>query len=436
MDIDLDFDMDFHDNVDSFMANEDESVRHVDYDPVAVEEAEMALLATTLASSKIEAVHRNITKREMALNTFDSYISSLENSLESLDSYGDASQGISQEAADVLNISVESICEVIGFSDNSIMPSVESYEYESDRANATEVALEAIRDKATNLATGIRNVLKAIMRKIKQMITSFMNNAESISKGAASLLSKVNDLEGKPTGKLPEKFNKVFAGTDPKKALGSANDLLSSSSKVVRRLSDGHKALTKMAESGNVKSFLSVMNDAANAAGASNDDSIVKGLKVKLGLTEKSEFKAKTISGLINGKAMSIAVNTKTEKDAKWFFKSSIVKNESVKADDQEVLSVREMKGVLKSISKLDKGAFKDILEAVSKLEKSYDKVLADQINTARSAEESTSAVSAAVRDVSKASQSLAVGSISNYSKTASAVMSAVKASMKTAESK
>jgi hypothetical protein len=106
----------------------------------------------------------------------------------------DSGEGMSEDAAQVAQVVVESICNRLGIaSSRSLMPAIESFGSSNTRLSATKIAIEGIGDTIKRIWEGIKRVVKNLWEKIKGFFARFFASTEKVKKAADAMRKKAKE---------------------------------------------------------------------------------------------------------------------------------------------------------------------------------------------------------------------------------------------------
>lgn len=151
---------------------------------------------------EIEELNDGVDSAVSDLDTLEQIEGKMEESVES-------GEGISEDAAEIAEIAIESIGRRLGIPMN-VMPAMESFGSSSSRKRATQIALEGIGDTIKKIWTYIRDGFKRMWTSIKDFFGRFFENSEKVRKQAEALRKTANERAG---WNVKEKDVKVGAST-------------------------------------------------------------------------------------------------------------------------------------------------------------------------------------------------------------------------------
>ncbi len=115
-------------------------------------------------------------------------------------------EGMSEDAAAIATVAIESIRERIGMKRKSGVPSLETFKTPRARAEATRIALEAgVMDTLKAIWQKIVEICKAIWNKIKEYFAKLFKNYDGLKAHLERLKAKAEALTTETEGKTLEK---------------------------------------------------------------------------------------------------------------------------------------------------------------------------------------------------------------------------------------
>lgn len=108
-------------------------------------------------------------------------------------------EGLSEQAAEITEVAIESIHARLGIS-KRVMPSMESFGSTNSRIAATRIAIEGFKETVVRIWKAIIDGVKSIIQKIKDFFMKFFDNSAKVKKLAESLKAKVNEIKSKKAG--------------------------------------------------------------------------------------------------------------------------------------------------------------------------------------------------------------------------------------------
>lgn len=105
-------------------------------------------------------------------------------------------EGLSEQAAEITEVAIESIHARLGIS-KRVMPSMESFGSSNSRVAATRIAVEGFKETVVRIWKAIVDGVKSIIQKIKDFFMKFFDNSAKVKKLAESLKTKVNEIKAK-----------------------------------------------------------------------------------------------------------------------------------------------------------------------------------------------------------------------------------------------
>ena len=109
---------------------------------------------------------------------------------------GSSGEGLSPEAAQLAQVSVESISRRLGIFGTTGIPSAEGFGSKNSRAAATRLASESIWSKLKQIWKAIVAAFKNMWTKLKAFVRSIFGGAERLQARAEKMLAKVNETKG------------------------------------------------------------------------------------------------------------------------------------------------------------------------------------------------------------------------------------------------
>lgn len=111
----------------------------------------------------------------------------------------DEGEGLPEEAAEIAEVAVESICRRLGISNTKIIPAMESFGSKHSRLSATKIAIESIGDTLKKIWEAIKAAFIRVWDKIKTFFIGFTKNTQALSNHLDDLKKRVIDLEDSKT---------------------------------------------------------------------------------------------------------------------------------------------------------------------------------------------------------------------------------------------
>lgn len=105
-------------------------------------------------------------------------------------------EGLSEQAAEITEVAIESIHARLGIS-KRVIPSLESFGSSNSRVAATRIAIEGFKETVVRIWKAIVDAVKTIIQKIKDFFAKFFDNSAKVKKLAESLKSKINEIKSK-----------------------------------------------------------------------------------------------------------------------------------------------------------------------------------------------------------------------------------------------
>ena len=111
----------------------------------------------------------------------------------------DEGEGLPEEAAEIAEVAVESICRRLGISNTKIIPAMESFGSKHSRLSATKIAIESIGDTLKKIWEAIKAAFIRVWDKIKAFFIGFTKNTQALSNHLDDLKKRVIQLEDSKT---------------------------------------------------------------------------------------------------------------------------------------------------------------------------------------------------------------------------------------------
>lgn len=271
------------------LENEDVAAAAGEFDPTAVPMAEVEKEVGTIVT-EAEEINQVIQASE---ETSDSA-----NTLQQVQGVAqaavDSGQGLSEDAAQVAQVVVESICNKLGIRNSyRLMPATESFGSSNTRLSATKIAVEGIGDVIKKIWEGIKRVVKSLWEKIKLFFARFFANVDKVRKANDALLAKVRTYAGKSIetntfqnsglfkmfGHSRSGENKAGAAKkfEPELILKNHTGLTGATGGFVKALQDAATAAVTAVEG--LKTAISVKGSAAKTADSTVTDKVTVAMK-------------------------------------------------------------------------------------------------------------------------------------------------------------
>ena len=178
--------------------------------------------------------------------------------------------GLSEDAAKVAEVAVESICARLGYKPaKKIVPALESFGSSSSRLEATRYAMETIGGTISRIWQAIKDFFKNIWNKLKEFWARLFDGATKLKNRAIKVQEKVTNAVDKNhvvnTDKKinASKYCAAFEVTDGNKALDAAEEILKRHSEnigvIKTAASDFTKSLDTLAKVDSVNGINKVM---------------------------------------------------------------------------------------------------------------------------------------------------------------------------------
>lgn len=179
---------------------------------------------------------------DTAIETAEADAGTLENIQEVMADSVESGEGLSEDAAKIAEVAIESICARMGIQNKQkVMPSVESFGSKSSRVLATKLAMESVMDTIKTIWNNILKAIKWVFEKIKSVFLSLTKSRSSLLKHLEALQGQVKAFDGAEGAKTVT-GSAVKAFTIGGKADAStAHKVLGDSSKVIKNMGTGAK---------------------------------------------------------------------------------------------------------------------------------------------------------------------------------------------------
>ena len=173
-------------------------------------EGQVAQAEVTEAEGDVEELVEAVEEAVDAIEEVEEISEVAENSIE-------AGDGLTEEAAEIVEVAVESICNRLGYKPaKRIIPAMESFGATSSRLDATKYALEGFKETITKIWEGIKAFFARIGDTLKALWNKLFDAATKTRNRAASLIKNLREVhednlvagEGKiKVGKFQVAFN-------------------------------------------------------------------------------------------------------------------------------------------------------------------------------------------------------------------------------------
>lgn len=282
----------------------------------------------------------------------------------------ESGEGISETAAEIAQIAVESMQRRLGIK-AAKMPSLESFGSASSRVTATRVALEGIKDTAKKAWAAIVNFVKSIAEKIKTFFKGLFDTNTRLLNRAEKIKARASETKGTPEGKVDAKA--VFAGFRGDKGnvatyLANATELVSGSEKVAKSLTNALSTSNDLDKEAAAKAMTSIKS-------VQPSSEVLK----KAGISDEQKGDAFMMAEMFGGANLVVVAPT----DGKVFVK--VVTGEEMKADkpEMDVLTTSEVSSVCDQVKATVTAVtrMKDIVPAFDKAVKAIDALAKKQEN-------------------------------------------------------
>lgn len=162
-------------------------------------QSEVSVNELTSDSSEVEDTGVAIEEATDAAENIEAISEVAEQSIE-------GGEGMSPEAAEIAEISVESICTRLGMRyKRRTVPSLESFGQKQSRLSATKIAIEGFGDKVSEIWKKIIEGVKFLAKKIQDFFFNLFNSVESMEK----LVKSVSEEAGKIKADAKKKEEKM-----------------------------------------------------------------------------------------------------------------------------------------------------------------------------------------------------------------------------------
>lgn len=169
---------------------------------------------------KLAEGHNEVLENTDAVNDLADDIDDTVEDADTLSNYADAmeekieqGEGISEDAAEIAEIAIESIYNRLGIKhEGKVLPSMESFGSTNTRLAATKISLEGINDKLASIWKAIKNALIEMWKKVKEFFMKFFDNTDRVIKVAKKYKEEVKKLS-KAEMKDKELDNKSLANS-------------------------------------------------------------------------------------------------------------------------------------------------------------------------------------------------------------------------------
>ena len=176
------------------------------------------------SSEGLEAIQSEVAVEALQIEADMALCGDLDNVIGSLESIAEqaassiADGGLDRQAAGMLEVSVESHMSRVGLSASDAVISVEAFGGTSTQLEATQVSVEAIKDKAKQLWEYLVKKFKEVRQKVFAWFKKVFSGAAMLKKRAEGIAKKAVDKKGtKKEGAEKIKlgsFGKALMGTD------------------------------------------------------------------------------------------------------------------------------------------------------------------------------------------------------------------------------
>ena len=345
----------------------------------------------------------------------------------------ESGEGISETAAEIAQIAVESMQRRLGIK-AAKMPSLESFGSASSRVTATRVALEGIKDTAKKAWEAIVAFVKSIAEKVVNFFKGMFDITVRLQNRADKLKAKAAANKGTPDGKVDSKavytaFRGDKANVKPylNTAYGQVGSvievpkLINGLVDVVKGAGEGEGALEKAME----EAFKKGEEAGKKMAGAMPKQASAE--DVKLAGSELGSSTYAFVSGEMAGG--SKIYSEAGLNDGKFHMLTKVITPEEVKSDkaEMDVLTTSEIEEVCTSVKEIGQSLhkLKDMSGDMKKIVSSVASLAGKYIEGERGA-----AVRKAITDFSKTASTATTSAASLVLKTATASLNYAEASL------
>lgn len=323
----------------------------------ALEELENELGTSELetvpaAAAEVEAGSAEIATNVEEVEDLNVAAEEAENDIEALSDVQDVmkesvdgGEGLTEDAAEMAEIAVESICARLGFSKhNTTMPAMESFGQKGSRLTATKIAMENLGEKIKRGAQAVLNFIKMIWEKIKGFFAGLTRSRGAMEKHLTSLEARTGGIDAGATQKEAELSGGAAKSLsiDGKADKGTAETILANSQKLIN-------VAVQMASilASEVTFDSATSTEKAKAVAEKLSSSVSHSFeKAKV---EKGEEGVEHYGHFVNGMNVGVSLTKESNMGA---FKLSITKT-GTPAEKIKALTVQEVKAILGEAKKL-----------------------------------------------------------------------------------
>ena len=190
----------------------------------AMEEMESATDEAEEHATDVEELGDAVEDTVEDSDTLERIKDTMEGSLEDGD-------GLSESAAEIAEVAVESICARLGINHSNVMPAMESFGSTSSRATATRIAIESIGEAISKAWKAIVAAIVNSWDYIKKLVTGLFKAADALDGYNKKLLERADKLTGEVDKAELEKTSLAkYLSVDGKAGLDTVSTLLERSS--------------------------------------------------------------------------------------------------------------------------------------------------------------------------------------------------------------
>lgn len=273
----------------------------------------------------------------------------------------ESGEGLSQDAAEIAEIAIESIGRRLGVPMN-VMPAMESFGSSSSRVRATQIAMESVVDWVKKLWENIKKGLASLWQRIKDFFARITVNADKLLNQAKELKKTA---QGRGGWKVKEKEIKVGSSTiqalsiKGKYAKGNDETLESNHLAVTENISGVNDKLSALLKDFNA--FIAQVESTKDSKG--NYD---------LGKVTKETYDK--VNEMVKGLAGSVDVVEKTAAKQDTFTFGPFVGGETF------VITIAKDKGAMTGISLVTEAGAKNTATTLNGLDSSGIITLCDRV--------------------------------------------------------
>jgi hypothetical protein len=256
------------------------SMEEIDNEPIT-DEVEAAEVAATVADESAEIqtdgdeIGTSVAEVEDAVQGGEELEAIGEVAVDAVES----GEGLSEDAAEVASIAIESIRNRLGFrADTRLVPATESFGNSNTRLMSTRLVVEGVMDSIKKIWAAIKAAVLRVWDKIKSFTAKLFNSSSMLGKHVEALRARARDLPS--NAKMKEK--KISSGI-----AGQINDGKTANMASLKKISDNTLALVG-ASSDMSEAQKTVSVEAQTlASGEINQDSVKKFLAAQSSASSK-----------------------------------------------------------------------------------------------------------------------------------------------------